>query len=66
MFLTLLLVTFLIAATISFLIVWLFTGPIRRILRRIIADEISEPWNRYITFVIARIFERPRTPALGV
>ena len=50
MFLTLLLVTFLIAAMISFLVVWLFTNPIRSILLRIIADEISEAWVRYITF----------------
>ena len=50
MFLTLLLVTFLISASVSFLVVWLFTRPIGRILRRIIADEISEAWVKYITF----------------
>ena len=50
MFLTLLLVTFLISAVVSFLVVWLFTRPIGRILRRIIADEISEAWIKYITF----------------
>ena len=50
MFLTLLLVTFLISALVSLLVVWLFTRPIARILKRIIADEISEAWVKYITF----------------
>jgi hypothetical protein len=50
MFLTLLLVTFLISVFVSFLVVWLFRGPIDRILKRIIADEISEAWVTYITF----------------
>lgn len=50
MFLTLLLVTFLISAAVSFLVVLLFTRPIDRILRRIIADEISDAWVKYIRF----------------
>jgi hypothetical protein len=50
MFLTLLLVTFLISVAVSFLVVWLFKSPIDRILKRIIADEISEAWVTYITF----------------
>ena len=50
MFLVLLLVTFLISASVTFLVVRLFTGPIGRILDRIIADEISNAWLRYITF----------------
>ena len=50
MFLTLLLVTFVISALMSFLVVWLFTRTIRRILERIIADEISDAWVKYITF----------------
>ena len=50
MFLTLLLVTFLISALMSFLVVWLFRRPIRRILERIDADEISGAWVKYITF----------------
>ena len=50
MFLTLLLVTFLISALVSSLVVWLFTRPIDRILKRIIADEISEAWVKYIRF----------------
>ena len=50
MFLTLLLVTFLISASVSLLVVWLFTSPIGRILKRIIADDISDAWVKYITF----------------
>ena len=50
MFLTLLLVTFLISVLVSFVVVRLFTSPIGRILKRIIADEISEAWVKYITF----------------
>ena len=50
MFLTLLLVTFLIPALMSFLVVWLFRRPISRILERIDADEISGAWVKYITF----------------
>ena len=50
MFLTLLLVTFLISVLVSFLVVLLFTRPIDRILKRIIADEISDAWVKYITF----------------
>ena len=50
MFLTLLLVTFLISALMSYLVVWLFTRPIGTILTRIIADEISDAWVKYITF----------------
>jgi hypothetical protein len=50
MFLTLLLVTFLISVLVSFLVVLLFTRPIDMILRRIIADEISDAWVKYIRF----------------
>ena len=50
MFLTLLLVTFLISICVAFLVVWLFTRPIARILKRIIADEISDAWVKYIRF----------------
>lgn len=50
MFLTLLLVTFLISVLVSFLVVQLFRHPIDRILQRIIADDISEAWVKYIRF----------------
>ncbi len=50
MFLTLLLVTFAIAATVSFFVVRLFASPIDGILQRIIADDISEAWLKYLKF----------------
>lgn len=50
MFLTLLLVTFLISALVSFVVVLLFTRPIDKILARIIADEISDAWVKYMKF----------------
>lgn len=52
MFLTLLLVTFAIAATVSFFVVRLFAPPIDGILRRIIADDISQAWLKYLKFAI--------------
>ena len=50
MFLTLLLVTFVISALVSFVVVLLFTKPVEKILARIIADEISDAWVKYIKF----------------
>ena len=50
MFYTLLLVTFLLAAAVSFGVVRLFDNPVSKILARIIQDDISHSWQRYITF----------------
>ena len=52
MFLFLLLVTFVAALGISFAVMWLFTKPIEGVLRRIIADEISAAWLKYMKFAI--------------
>lgn len=52
MFLTLLLVTFAIAFLTAFAVHRLFTGSIRSILSRVIADDISDAWHRYIVFAI--------------
>lgn len=52
MFFVLLIVTFLVALGVSFLVVWIFAGPIDGILKRIIADEISSAWLKYIKFAI--------------
>src|SRR5690606_25988353 len=52
MFLTLLLVTFAIAAIVSFFVVRLFASPVDAILKRIIADDISQAWLRYLKFAI--------------
>lgn len=52
MFLTLLLVTFVIAVSTSVIVAWLFDKPVTAILRRIIAEEIATAWVRYIKFAI--------------
>lgn len=52
MFLTLLLATLAIAAIVSFLVVRLFASPIEGILKRIIADDISQAWLKYLKFAI--------------
>lgn len=50
MFFTLLFVTFVLALAVSFGTVRFFHRPIGAILRRIVADELSEAWRRYIEF----------------
>ena len=52
MFFSLLAVTFLIALFVSAIVAMLFAKPIRQILQRIIQDEISEAWARYLRFAI--------------
>lgn len=52
MFLTLLLVTFLIAALVSFLVARLFNGALRQILDRLVAGELSGAWHRYLIFAL--------------
>jgi hypothetical protein len=52
MFITLLVVTFIISVSVSLITAQLFARPIDRILRRIINDEISEAWQRYLRFAI--------------
>jgi hypothetical protein len=52
MFVTLLLVTFAIAAIVSFIVVRLFDGSLRQILGRLVAEELSGAWHRYIRFAI--------------
>ncbi len=52
MFLFLLLATFIVALAVSFLVMRLFTKPVDSVLRRIIADEISAAWSKYMKFAI--------------
>jgi hypothetical protein len=52
MFLTLLLVTFLIAALTSFLVARLFERPLREILGRLIPEDLGRAWHRYLVFAI--------------
>ena len=65
MFLTLLGVTFLISALVSVVVIVAFDNPMRVIMQRIIGDEISSAWVRYLKFALlvtgissgVRIFE---------
>lgn len=52
MFITLLAVTFLISLTVCLTVVAIFHKPVDMILRRIISDEISRAWRRYLEFAI--------------
>jgi len=52
MFLLLLFATFAVALGVSFAVMWLFTKPIDSVLQRIIADEISAAWSKYMKFAI--------------
>ncbi len=52
MFILLLVVTLLIAIGISVAVIQAFTKPLNAILYRIIADEISAAWLKYLKFAI--------------
>lgn len=52
MFISLLLITLLVAMVVSSAVTWLFNQPIANILKRIIADEISVAWVKYLKFAI--------------
>lgn len=52
MFFTLLLVTFVAAFAVSFLVARFFDSPIDGILKRIVPDDISTAWVKYMKFAI--------------
>ena len=52
MFLTLLAVTFVISFLVSLAVVRIFSRPLENILKRIIADEISAAWLKYLKFAM--------------
>lgn len=52
MFFTLLLITFVLSFSVSAIVVRIFSTPIDQILKRIIADEISSAWLKYLKFAI--------------
>jgi hypothetical protein len=52
MFLTLLLVTFLIALATSTLVALLFNRPVQKILDRLVSEDLGATWKRYILFAI--------------
>ena len=52
MFMTLLLVVFVIAVTTSTIAAVLFSKPVSKILVRLITEELAPTWKRYSTFAI--------------
>jgi len=52
MFLTLLFVTFVIALVVTFIVASVFRQSVAGILDRLLAKELSEAWQRYMTFAI--------------
>lgn len=52
MFITLLVVTFVIALATSLVVVRLFRAPIRTILDRVVSPELSGAWHRYLAFAV--------------
>ncbi len=52
MFITLLIVTFVIALAVSSIVILIFSGPINAILARIISEQISRAWSKYLKFAI--------------
>lgn len=75
MFITLLIVTFVIAALVAVAVARWFATPIERILGRIVDSEISFAWAKYLRFAVlvvgissgVRIFQLERyiTPVFG-
>lgn len=52
MFITLLLVTFVIATVVALIVAAWFANPIRRILGQIVDEEISFAWTMYVRFAV--------------
>jgi hypothetical protein len=52
MFIALLLITFFVSILSCFIVVRIFQKPIEGILNRIIADDISRAWLKYVKFAI--------------
>lgn len=52
MFITLLVVTFLVATAVSSLVAFVFSKPAGQILNRIIGDAVSTVWRRYLLFAL--------------
>ena len=52
MFVTLLVANFVIAGIVCYLIALVFRTPISRILQRLVSDDLSSAWVRYIVFAI--------------
>lgn len=52
MFLLLLVVTFGVSLLVAFIVARIFDGSVRRILARLVTEELSGAWHRYIMFAL--------------
>lgn len=52
MFLTLLIASFVISFVVCAIVARLFYGPVSRILRRLVEEEIYTAWSKYLVFAI--------------
>jgi hypothetical protein len=52
MFASLLVVSFVVAFAICLIVAFLFKKPISRIMQRLIPDDISAAWSKYVNFAI--------------
>jgi hypothetical protein len=52
LFLTLLFVTLVLASSVSYAVARAFDGSIRKILDRLVSEELSPAWARYVRFAI--------------
>ncbi len=52
MFLLLLIVNFVLAFIIAMVVAYLFRKPLDRIMQRLVAEDISSAWSKYLTFAI--------------
>ncbi len=52
MFVTLLLITFIIAAATSTVLALLFSKPVKKILGRLVSEDLAPTWQRYLLFAI--------------
>ena len=51
-FLILLIVTLAIAVTVAVLVIFFFRRPIDKIFARVIGDDISVAWRKFLTFAL--------------
>jgi hypothetical protein len=52
MFLSLLIVSFIVAIVICVIVSLIFKKPVSRIMQRLIPDDISSAWSKYVNFAI--------------
>ena len=52
MFASLLVVSFVVAFVICVIVAFIFKKPVSRIMQRLIPDDISSAWSRYVNFAI--------------